>query len=181
MNPMAILLILLLSLTASGSEPVVSASEPPVSASEPVVSAWIRSRPAAGAELRKVLPYVHEVIVDDRYVEVRSAGLSLLYLGPFQNPLTGDGGLRDLRFRIPRNPVLQNDAAGQLVGPGVMGVFLNDVPLYNGFADASYLGLNMWHLMRVFIEPEADGVLWLHVRVLLVLDQGEGRGSWVGQ
>jgi len=28
-------------------------------------------------------------------------------------------------------------------------------------------------LMRVFVEPEADRVLWLHVRVLLVLDQGE--------
>src|SRR5437660_109926 len=27
-------------------------------------------------------------------------------------------------------------------------------------------------LMRVFVEPEADGVLWLHVQVLLVLDQG---------
>ena len=34
--------------------------------------------------------------------------------------------------------------------------------------------------MRVFVEPEADRVLWLHVRVLLVLDQGEGRGLCVG-
>src|SRR5262249_36339550 len=35
-------------------------------------------------------------------------------------------------------------------------------------------------LMRVFVEPEANRVLWLHVRVLLVLDQGERRGLYVG-
>src|SRR5438874_12157653 len=35
-------------------------------------------------------------------------------------------------------------------------------------------------LMRVFVEPEADRVLWLHLRVLLVLDQGERRGPCVG-
>ena len=34
--------------------------------------------------------------------------------------------------------------------------------------------------MRVFVEPEADRVLWLHVRVLLVLEQGERRGLCVG-
>ena len=34
--------------------------------------------------------------------------------------------------------------------------------------------------MRVLVEPEADRVLWLHVRVLLVLDQGERRGLCVG-
>jgi hypothetical protein len=27
--------------------------------------------------------------------------------------------------------------------------------------------------MRVFVEPEADRILWLHVGVLLVLDQGD--------
>jgi hypothetical protein len=34
--------------------------------------------------------------------------------------------------------------------------------------------------MRVFVEPEADRVLWLHVRVLLVLDRGERRCLCVG-
>jgi len=34
--------------------------------------------------------------------------------------------------------------------------------------------------MRVFVEPEADRVLWLHLRVLLVLDQGERCGPCVG-
>ena len=33
-------------------------------------------------------------------------------------------------------------------------------------------GVEARRLMRVFVEPEADRVLWLHVRVLLVLDQG---------
>ena len=131
-------------------------------AAEPVVSAWIMSRPAASAELRKVLPDVHEVIVEDQFVEVRSAGLSLLYLGPFQNPLTGNGGLRDLRFRIPRRPVLQ-EGETQRVGPGEMGVFLNGVPLYNRFAEASYLGRNMWHFDTVAYKdpthPQSLGVL----------------------
>src|SRR3979411_2378461 len=41
-------------------------------------------------------------------------------------------------------------------------------------------GVEARRLMRVFVEPEADRVLWLHVRMLLVLDQGEGRGLCVG-
>src|SRR5882762_6990991 len=38
-------------------------------------------------------------------------------------------------------------------------------------------GVEARRLMRVFVEPEADRVLWLHARVLLVLDQGERRWS----
>jgi hypothetical protein len=69
---------------------------------------------------------------------VRSAGLSLTFLGPFQNPLTGDGGVRDLRFRIPRKPAISSSTSeSQWVGPGAMGVFRNGVPLYNRFAEAS--------------------------------------------
>jgi hypothetical protein len=41
-------------------------------------------------------------------------------------------------------------------------------------------GVEARRLMRVFVEPEADRTLWLNVRVLLVLDQGEGRGLCVG-
>jgi hypothetical protein len=40
-------------------------------------------------------------------------------------------------------------------------------------------GVEARRLMRVFVEPEANRVLWLHVRVLLVLDQGEGLGPCV--
>src|SRR4029453_18515497 len=37
-------------------------------------------------------------------------------------------------------------------------------------------GVEARRLMSVLVEPEADRVLWLHVRVLLVLHQGERRG-----
>ena len=41
-------------------------------------------------------------------------------------------------------------------------------------------GVEARRLMRVLGEPEADRVLWLHVRVLLALDQGERRGLFLG-
>src|SRR5262249_31953935 len=37
-------------------------------------------------------------------------------------------------------------------------------------------GVEARRVLRVLVEPEADRVLWLHVRVLLVLNQGERRG-----
>lgn len=126
-------------------------------AAEPVASAWIMSPGAGNAELRKSLPNVHEVVVQDKFVEVRSAGLSLLYLGPFQNPLTAGAGLRDLRFRIPRQPVLEN-GNGQRVGPGPLGVFLNGVPLYNQLAGYSYGGANLWHFDPVAYQDPAHPV-----------------------
>lgn len=112
-------------------------------AQEPVRTAWILSTQPASGGLSKVRPEVHSVAVGERFVEVRSAGLSLTYLGPFQNPLSADGGVRELVFRIPRVPELASSP--QRTGPGVVGVFLNGVPLYNRFAGASYLGQNMWH------------------------------------
>lgn len=36
-------------------------------------------------------------------------------------------------------------------------------------------GVEARRLMRVFVEPETDRVLWLHIRLLRVLDQGERR------
>src|SRR5437879_1123304 len=41
-------------------------------------------------------------------------------------------------------------------------------------------GVEARRLMRVLVEPEADRVLWLHVRELPMLDQGERRGLRVG-
>src|SRR6202163_4050683 len=40
-------------------------------------------------------------------------------------------------------------------------------------------GVETRRLVRVLVETKADRVLWLHVRVLLVLDQGERRGLCV--
>jgi hypothetical protein len=37
-------------------------------------------------------------------------------------------------------------------------------------------GVEAGRLMRVLVEPEADRVLWLHARVLRMLDQGERSG-----
>src|SRR3974390_2534326 len=34
-------------------------------------------------------------------------------------------------------------------------------------------GVEACRLKRVLVEPEADGVLWLHVSIFLVIDQGE--------
>lgn len=125
---------------------------------EPVETAWILARPAGSEALKRVRPEVHEVVVGEEYVEVRSAGLSLSYLGPFQNPLTAEGGARDLRMRIPRKPVMAEGAGGgQRVGPGITGVFRNGVPLYNRFAEASYLGQNLWHFDTVKTPDAAHG------------------------
>src|SRR6266568_5023106 len=41
-------------------------------------------------------------------------------------------------------------------------------------------GVEARRLMRVFVKPETDRVLWLHVRMFLMLDRGEGRGLCVG-
>jgi hypothetical protein len=35
--------------------------------------------------------------------------------------------------------------------------------------------------MRVLVEPEADRVLWLHVRVLPVRDMSDGRRSQIAR
>src|ERR1700692_256679 len=41
-------------------------------------------------------------------------------------------------------------------------------------------GVEARRFMRVLVEPEADRVLWLHVRALLVLDEGERRSLCAG-
>ncbi len=115
---------------------------------EPIRTAWILStHPAASPELRKVLPEVHSVTVSEHEVEVRSAGLSMTYLGPFQTPLSPGGGVRELVFRLPRFAEIASHP--QRTGPGATGVFLNGVPLYNRFADASFMGRNLWHFDTV--------------------------------
>src|SRR5690348_4041056 len=155
---MRVLLICLISLSG-------------LNAAEPVASAWILSRSATDPELRKRMPDVHEVVVQDNYVEVQSAGFSLLYLGPFQEPLGADGGLRAFAFRIPRKPVLENDGRRPLIGPGMIGVFLNGVPVYNRFAQSSYLGRNMWHFDTLAYRDSS------HARSLGVLESMIADGS----
>src|SRR4051794_35907398 len=90
----------------------------PALASEPVTSAWIQH---PGALLRGA-PEVHSVEVREREVVVKSAGVSVYYLGALQAVPAESSGVRDLEFRIPRFPA----PAGvhhPIVPAGVAGVF----------------------------------------------------------
>ncbi len=115
-----------------------------VRAAEPVSTAWIvNPSTAQPASLARIRPEVHSITVTEKYVEVRSAGLSLYSLGALQAPNDHVERLRQLRYRIPRNP----KAATQPLGAraDVWGVFANGVPIYNSFEVASYQGQNLWH------------------------------------
>ena len=114
-------------------------------AAEPVSTAWIvNPSTAQPASIARIKPEVHSINVTEKYVEIRSAGLSLYSLGALQSPNDPVERIRQLRFRIPRNPL---PAVGQRVSAraDVWGVFANGVPLYNLFEGASYQGQNLWH------------------------------------
>ena len=149
-------------------------------AQSPIESAWVRSASTDRPELRKIMPEVHEVAVQGDYVEIRSAGLSMTNLGVFQNPLSGEGGVRELRFRFPRSP--QVSQKPMWVGPAEIGVFLNGVPLYNRFAGASYLGRNVWHFDTVAMS-KSFGVLEKITQPVLLgfaMDGYPIYGPWAG-
>lgn len=101
---------------------------------------WIRT-PASAAS--PAAPETHAVELDGEWVTVRSAGLSLHDLGPFQAPPAPVERLRRLEFRIPATP---RPAADEPVSvrPDVLGVFLNGQPIYNYMDAASYGGRNLW-------------------------------------
>ena len=112
---------------------------------EPVRDAWIRSSASpAGQALARVLPEVHEVQVDDRLIEVRSAGISLYNFGILQYPVKPQDRLRDIRVRIPRFPSPQPEPKTS-VPSGTTGLFLNGVPIPNQLQSESFEGRNLWH------------------------------------
>ena len=132
--------------------PLLCLLVPLVRAAEPVSTAWIvnPSAPSAGASasIARIKPEVHSVNVTEKYVEIRSAGLSLYGLGALQSPNDHVERIRQLRFRIPRNPQpVTGPVTGQRISAraDVWGVFANGVPLYNLFEGASYQGQNLWH------------------------------------
>jgi hypothetical protein len=110
-------------------------------ASEPVTDAWIRARPSTAPAA--VRPEVQAVSVTEDAVEVRSAGLSLIDLGPLASPPVPGNQVRQFTFRIPRHP--QPAAVHAGLAPGAAGVFVNGVPVYNLFEANSYNGQNLWH------------------------------------
>lgn len=113
-------------------------------AADPQLTVWMRSADAgASPGLRQVLPGVHSVVAGDRFVAVRSAGLSLQYLGPLQLPPAAETGAGEFVFRIPRAPRRVSGERAPLP-VGVVGVFASGVPVYNLFARASYQDAGLW-------------------------------------
>ena len=119
-------------------------------AQEPLRTAWLTS-PNQHAQVARIRPEVHSVTVLEQKVEIRSAGISLYYLGPLQSPADHVERIRQLQFNLPRFPAPAK-GAHLSVRPDVMGVFVNGVPVYNQFAAMSYQGQNLWHF-----DPIAGG------------------------
>ncbi len=120
---------------------------PCVHAAEPVSDVWVTNQnPAAknNPQLARVLPEVQSVNLLERFVELRSGGVSLHYFGVLQSPADHVERLRQLRFRIPRFPQTAKDNFTS-VRSDVLGVFINGVPIYNQFDATSYQGQNLWH------------------------------------
>jgi hypothetical protein len=142
---------LLLRLTLLWLAPVAH-----ISAQEPMRQAWIVSPAPINENLARVRPEVHSAIVRQQQVEVRSAGISLLYFGPLQTPANPVERLRQWRFLFPLRPTPQTGAHTN-VRPDVVGVFVNGLPIYNQFEAASYRGQNLWHFDA--IAQADDGTL----------------------
>jgi len=89
-------------------------------------------------------PEVHSVTTAEGHVIVRSAGLSLAFLGPLQIAPVASENLQQFEFRIPVRPE-PDPGRGARVPVGVIGVFLNGLPMYNQFEALSWNGANIWH------------------------------------
>jgi hypothetical protein len=121
--------------------------------SAPVERVWIRSRMTAAA-VQSIAPDVQDVRIADKYVYIRSAGLSFQSFGPLQAaPLDQNTAARRFEFRIPRNPA----AAPSPTPTGVTGVFINGVPIYNPAGALSYQDQDIWHVDAVAFAD--DGTL----------------------
>ena len=125
--------------------PLLCLLAPFAHAAEPSSTAWLINPSASqNPRLARVQPEVHSVALTDRYVEVRSAGISLYDLGPFQTPTNPVERLRQFSFRFPRHPELETKVFTS-VRPDALGVFVNGMPIYNHFEAASYQWQNLWH------------------------------------
>lgn len=110
---------------------------------------------AAGPALRASLPDVHSVRSDGRYVYVESAGLALQSLGPLEaggwDPASG------VRHFVYRFPIAPRKAAGAptRTPAGVIGAFLNGVPIYNVTSAVSWRDQDIWHLDPAASAPSS--------------------------
>jgi hypothetical protein len=114
----------------------------------PVERVWIRSR----LNVRAIAPDVQDVRIEKDYVEIVSAGLSLQSFGPLQAaPLDPNGGVRRFDFRIPRRPI----PGPSPTPPGITGVFVNGVPIYNPAGALSYQDQDIWHVDAVAMAADS--------------------------
>jgi YHYH protein/Cupredoxin-like domain len=137
----------------------------------PVDRVWIRTPAQFTGD---IAPEVQSLELTRDAVTVRSAGVSLGYLGPLQASPQPPDSVRRFTFRIPRNP---RAAAGRHahVPPDAMGVFVNGLPVYNQFEAISYQGQNLWHFDAVAMRLKGEAPRGL--LEALVVDGGKEGGK----
>jgi hypothetical protein len=118
----------------------------PLGAAEPIRTAWILGQApvnstGAAADIR---PDVHAVEFAGGEILVRSAGISLAYLGPLQNAPQPMQQVRQFVFHFPAAPAPETGRHAH-VPVEYVGAFLNGTPIYNQFEPASYHRQNLWH------------------------------------
>ena len=111
---------------------------------QPVEQVWIKSAPSPNAAVARIRPDVHSVEIGEHEVTVRSAGISLDYLGPLELSPLPRTDVREFVFKIPRSPATETNRHAH-VPLDYIGVFVNGVPIPNHFEAASYQGQNLWH------------------------------------
>ncbi len=116
----------------------------PLWAADPRTTSWIRGTAPLTEALQKIALDVHDVRWNDDAVTVESAGLSLRSFGILQaGPFDAQQAVRHFTYRIPRDP---KPALKPVPTPlGVVGAFVNGVPIYNSAAVLSYRNANLWH------------------------------------
>lgn len=138
----------------------------PATWAQPVRNTWILSHkpPGATEALLRVLPDVHSVEFHSSEAVIRSAGISLAYLGPLEKAPQPKNGVSELVFRLPLQPQAETGVHAH-VPSSFVGVFVNGVPVYNQFEANSYRGQNLWHYDLVarsrasLDHPPQDGLI----------------------
>ncbi|MFN0119678.1 MAG: YHYH protein [Blastocatellia bacterium] len=132
-------------------------SAPLCPAQTPVETSWLlRPAGAASTQAGRALPEVHSVRTLDCDVELRTAGISLHYLGLLQTPVNPVERLQQFRIRVPLRP-LPAGGAPVSVRADVAGVFRNGLPIPNHFEAVSWRGQNIWHFDTIAMAD--DGTL----------------------
>lgn len=118
-------------------------------AAQPARQVWIRAKaPGAGQ------PDVQSVEVTGSEVIVRSAGISLAWLGPLAVLPQPPAEPRQYTFRIPLQPRPAKGAHAHIPATHA-GVFVNGVPIPNQFEADSYRGQNLWHFDSVAMSAKS--------------------------